>query len=43
MREAYIIDTVRTAGCKAKKGKFKDMRPDDLAASAIKGLIQKQE
>lgn len=41
MREAYIIDTVRTAGCKAKKGKFKDMRPDDLAASAIKGLIQK--
>lgn len=41
MREAYIIDSVRTAGCKAKKGKFKDMRPDDLATSAIKGLIQK--
>lgn len=41
MREAYIVESVRTAGCKAKRGKFKDMRPDDLATYAVKGLIQK--
>jgi acetyl-CoA acyltransferase len=41
MREAYIVEAVRTAGCKAKKGNFKNMRPDDLATYAVNGLIQK--
>jgi acetyl-CoA acyltransferase len=41
MRSAYILAAYRTAGCRAKKGKFKDMRPDDLAAAAIKGLIER--
>jgi len=41
MRSAYIVAAYRTAGCRAKKGKFKDMRPDDLAAAAIKGLIER--
>ncbi|MGA1845705.1 thiolase family protein [Deferribacter abyssi] len=41
MRKAYILAAYRTPGCKAKKGKFKDMRPDDLAAVAIKGLVEK--
>lgn len=40
MKSAYIVKTVRTAGCKAKKGKFKDMRPDDLAGIAIKHLVE---
>ncbi|BAI80926.1 3-ketoacyl-CoA thiolase [Deferribacter desulfuricans SSM1] len=41
MRKAYILAAYRTPGCKAKKGKFKDMRPDDLAAEAIKGLVER--
>jgi len=41
MRNAYILAAYRTPGCKAKKGKFKDVRPDDLAAAAIKGLLEK--
>ncbi len=41
MKTAYILAAYRTAGCKAKKGKFRDMRPDDLAAAAIKGLVER--
>ncbi|NVO00632.1 MAG: acetyl-CoA C-acyltransferase, partial [Geobacteraceae bacterium] len=41
MRNAYILAAYRTPGCKAKKGKLKDVRPDDLAAAAIKGLIER--
>jgi acetyl-CoA acyltransferase len=41
MNTAYILAAYRTAGCKAKKGKFRDMRPDDLAAAAIKGLLER--
>ncbi len=41
MRNAYILAAYRTPGCKAKKGKLKDVRPDDLAAVAIKGLLEK--
>ncbi|HEX9080375.1 MAG TPA: thiolase family protein [Desulfuromonadaceae bacterium] len=41
MKTAYILAAYRTPGCRAKKGKFKDMRPDDLAAAAIKGLLDK--
>ncbi|MBW1635314.1 MAG: thiolase family protein [Deltaproteobacteria bacterium] len=43
MKKAYILASYRTAGCRANKGKFKDMRPDDLAASAIKGLVERTE
>jgi len=41
MNTAYILAAYRTAGCKAKKGKFREMRPDDLAAAAIKGLLER--
>lgn len=41
MRSAYILAAYRTAGCRAKKGKFKDVRPDDLAAAAVRGLIER--
>jgi acetyl-CoA acyltransferase len=43
MKKAYILASYRTPGCRANKGKFKDMRPDDLAAAAIKGLIERTE
>lgn len=41
MKTAYIVAAYRTAGCRAKKGKFKDLRPDDMAAAAIKGLVER--
>jgi len=41
MKQAYILAAYRTAGCRAYKGKFKSMRPDDLAASAIAGLLER--
>ncbi len=41
MRNAYILAAYRTPGCRAKKGKLKDVRPDDLAAVAIKGLLDR--
>ena len=41
MRKAYILAAFRTPGCKAKKGKLKDVRPDDLAAAAIRGLLDR--
>ena len=41
MRNAYILAAYRTPGCRAKKGKLKDVRPDDLAAAAIRGLLDR--
>lgn len=41
MNTAYIIAAYRTPGCRAYKGKFAGMRPDDLAAAAISGLVER--
>ena len=41
MKKAYILASYRTPGCRAKKGKFKDVRPDDLAATAIRGILER--
>lgn len=41
MPEAVIIDCVRTAVGKAGRGALKDVRPDDLAAFAIRGLLER--
>ena len=41
MKTAYILAAYRTPGCRAKKGKLKDVRPDDLAATALAGLIER--
>ncbi len=43
MKKAYILASYRTPGCRATKGKLKDVRPDDLASIAIKGLIERTE
>jgi len=40
MKTAYILAAYRTPGCRAYKGKFSGMRPDDLAAAAIKGVVE---
>ncbi len=39
MREAVIVSSVRTAVGKAYKGALRTMRPDDLAALAIKAAL----
>ncbi len=47
IRSAYILAAYRTPGCRTGragrfgKGQFKDYRPDDLAAVAIKGLVER--
>lgn len=40
MAEAFILDAVRTAIGK-RGGALKDIRPDDLAATTLKGLVDK--
>ena len=41
MRDAYIITSVRTPGCKRNKGAFKDTRPDDLLAFILDAAVGK--
>jgi acetyl-CoA acyltransferase len=41
MKTAYILASYRTPGCRAHKGKFREMRPDDLAAAALAGLVDR--
>jgi acetyl-CoA acyltransferase len=41
MKEAVIVDCVRTAVGKAGRGALRNTRPDDLAAAAIGGLLQR--
>ena len=41
MNDAVILSAVRTPGGKAKKGNLKNIRPDDLAAIAMKGALDK--
>lgn len=41
MRDAYIVQSVRTPGCKKNKGAFKDTRPEDLLSFILKSVIEK--
>lgn len=41
MSKAFILAAYRTPACRAYKGKFRNVRPDDLAAAAIAGLIER--
>lgn len=41
MEAAYIVASYRTPGCRAKKGAFRQLRPDDLGAVLLKGLLKK--
>ena len=38
-RDVVVVAAVRTAVGKAKKGSFKDTRPDDLLTAALKGAL----
>ena len=41
MRDAYIVTSIRTPGCKRKKGAFKDTRPEDLLAFMLSAAVEK--
>jgi acetyl-CoA acyltransferase len=41
MKEAYIVSSVRTPGCKNKKGAFKDTLPQDLLAFILGAAVDK--
>ncbi len=43
MRDAYIVTSVRTPGCKRAKGALKDTRPEDLLAFILKSAMEKTE
>ena len=40
MKDAYIVSGLRSPVGKAKKGGLRFIRPDDLAAKVIKGLVK---
>ena len=39
MRDAYIVTSIRTPGCKKGKGAFKDTRPEDLLAFILSEAV----
>lgn len=41
MRDAFIVQSVRTPGCKKSKGAFKDTRPEDLLSFILKSAVEK--
>ncbi len=41
MQEAYIVAAVRTAIGKAPRGSLRNTRPDDLAATAIRAVLER--
>jgi len=41
MRDAYIVTSVRTPGCKRVKGAFKHTRPEDLLSHILKAAVEK--
>ncbi len=43
MRDAYIVTSVRTPGCRRNKGAFKDTRPEDLLSFILSTAVEKTE
>jgi acetyl-CoA acyltransferase len=43
MRDAYIVTSIRTPGCKRLKGAFKDTRPEDLLSFILTEVVEKTE
>ena len=41
MRDAYIVTSIRTPGCKRNKGAFKDTRPEDLLSFILSTAVEK--
>lgn len=43
MRDAYIVTSVRTPGCKKGKGAFKDTQPEDLISFILNAAVEKTD
>jgi acetyl-CoA acyltransferase len=41
MKEAYIVQSVRTPGCKQNKGLFKQTRPEELISFILKAAVER--
>ena len=41
MRDAYIVQSIRTPGCKRNKGAFKDTRPEDLLSFILRSAMDR--
>jgi len=41
MRDAYIVTSVRTPGCKRIKGAFSETRPEDLISFILDAAVKK--
>ena len=41
MREAYIVTSVRTPGCRRGRGAFAQTRPEDLLVTALNAVIER--
>jgi len=41
MRDAYIVTSVRTPGCRRNKGAFRDTRPEELLAFILNAAVDK--
>ncbi len=43
MKDAYIVQSVRTPGCKQKRGNFRETRPEELISFIMKSAVEKTE
>ena len=43
MRDAFIVTSIRTPGCKRNKGGFKDTRPEDLLSFILSAAVDKTD
>lgn len=43
MKDAYIVTSIRTPGCKQAKGAFKDTRPEDLLSFILTAAVEKTQ
>jgi len=42
MQDAYIVQSVRTPGCKQKRGLFNQTRPEELITFIMKSAVAKR-
>lgn len=43
MRDAYIVQSVRTPGCKQRRGQFKETRPEELLSFIMNAAVERTE
>jgi len=43
MRDAYIVQSIRTPGCKQNRGQFKETRPEELLSFIMKEAVERTD